>query len=224
MAGLPKKYAKMGFKKGWREYRKVHKKRKGGSKRKTTRRKSPKKRTYKRRSNPGGKVTKKKFTQGDMNITAAGTGPLIIRALRIAQTGDTRQITVGIPLDYAAYDTETGEVNFSHLVKGYGGIAHEAGYRKLCQMIHSRPYPQKGSVLEHMAYYLAPGMAAYNNRDDTTEAFAAAYEKLFGIDLRTKGFDAWQPAEMLSTKGVLQIVKGIKRALREAGVKLPGYL
>lgn len=47
--GLPKKYAKMGFKKGWREYKKAQRKRTGT---RTTRRRktSSKKRIYRRKS------------------------------------------------------------------------------------------------------------------------------------------------------------------------------
>ena len=51
--GLPKKYAKMGFKKGWREYKKS--KRGGSTKRRTsTRTKSTRKRTYRRKSSMRG--------------------------------------------------------------------------------------------------------------------------------------------------------------------------
>ena len=42
MAGLPKKYAKMGFKKGWAEYKKSLKKRKSPSKKKPVRKAKPK--------------------------------------------------------------------------------------------------------------------------------------------------------------------------------------
>lgn len=44
--GLPKKYAKMGFKKGWREYKKA---KRGRGRRKTTK-KSTRKRTYRRKN------------------------------------------------------------------------------------------------------------------------------------------------------------------------------
>ena len=62
MAGLPKKYAKMGFKKGWREFKKSKSKRKytlrrtvsKTAKRKTRTRTMAKKRTYKKKSSIGG--------------------------------------------------------------------------------------------------------------------------------------------------------------------------
>jgi hypothetical protein len=46
--GLPKKYAKMGFKKGWREYKKS---KRGRGRRKTSTRKNTRKRTYRRKNN-----------------------------------------------------------------------------------------------------------------------------------------------------------------------------
>jgi len=167
---------------------------------------------------------KKKFTQGDLNVTFAGLGAVVDQGLRYSQSGNMESISIGIPKDFTGMDFRDGSFDSGYLVRGYGGIAHETGYRKLCQMIGSRPYPQKGSVIEHLAYYGAPAIAAYNNRGNSLLAFHSAYEPLYGIDLGSSGFDAWRPAAMLSTKGVLQIVKGIKRALREAGIKLPNFL
>jgi len=224
----------MGFKKGWREYRKVHGKKKGSKKKSSSKKRSyskkkktSKKRRYKRKNNPGRGNVKKKFTQGDMNITFAGLGAAAKRVGNFAVNQDPREFTVGLVMDYSGIDTEGNlgwQDSLSYLVRGWGGLAHEVAYRKGCQYIGSRPYPTKGSIVEHLVYYGPPAMAAYQNRDNTGEAIQAAYEKLYGVDLNYRGWDAWQPAEMLPSKAGVQIIKGIKRALRGAGVKVPSWV
>lgn len=60
MAGLPKKYAKMGFKRGWREYKKIH----GSKKRASPKKSASRKKSY---SKPKG---------GRKNMAKGGIGGL----------------------------------------------------------------------------------------------------------------------------------------------------
>lgn len=234
MAGLPKKYAKMGFKKGWREYRKVHKKK--GTKRKTasprsSKKRNPKRRTTKRktqrrRSNPGGKKvsTRKKNTQGDMNMGHAAGGPAIQRFLEAMESGSGDPVTQGIPNDYTGYLPRDKNFDVTRLARGWGGTVNEIGYRKIAKALHTTPYPSKNSFLEMIAYYGKPAMDAWENQGDIQEAHRQIYKDLHGVDLSASGFDAYQPLEMLDTKGTLLLVKLIKKYVREAGVTLPKWV
>jgi hypothetical protein len=62
MAGLPKKYAKMGFKKGWREYKKIHGKTRASPSRK------------RKKSNPKPRGRKTMAKSGIGNLFGSGLG------------------------------------------------------------------------------------------------------------------------------------------------------
>lgn len=68
--GLPKKYAKMGFKKGWREFKKAKRKRgtRKGQVRKTARR------AFTRRNNPRPKMTRRRMVTPHPSITGMAAG------------------------------------------------------------------------------------------------------------------------------------------------------
>ena len=113
-AGLPKKYAKMGFKKGWRAYK--------ASKRKTRR----KTRTV-RRSNPRRKpkAKKKMAKRGFLNTqtifkllrTAALLGPAAVKAL---EPGATIQKKLGNILEiYTGFDMDSGQWYAHRLAEGW---------------------------------------------------------------------------------------------------------
>jgi len=84
--GLPKKYAKLGFKKGWREYKKAKRKRGVSSKARTSTRKGMVRRTsrraYKKRGNPHPKrSTMKKISIPHPSVTGLASGAVIALAL-----------------------------------------------------------------------------------------------------------------------------------------------
>jgi len=68
--GLPSKYAKMGFKKGWEEYKKVHPTKTKKTKRKTTKRKTAKQKPQKRKTKRKARKTRAKVTRARYGLVA----------------------------------------------------------------------------------------------------------------------------------------------------------
>lgn len=124
--GLPKKYAKMGFKKGWREYKKTKRRTK------SKRRSPPKKRSYKRssrgRSNPsGGRSTSKMSKFGKLykdlrttsNIFAPAANPFSPRFAGAPIEAKAKRAF----RNYFAYDLDTADFNFEYATPTWAGIA-----------------------------------------------------------------------------------------------------
>ncbi len=114
MPGLPKKYAKMGFKKGWREFRKSKRKRsKPKAKPKPKRRSSPKRKVS--------SVTKRRSflnTQTVMRLArvAALVGPAAGIALG---TGSARAKIRDALIAYTGYNIDNGSFNLARLGQGW---------------------------------------------------------------------------------------------------------
>ena len=225
--GLPSKYAKMGFKKGWREFRKVHPK--GGKKRKASskpaKKSGSKKKYYPKKAKKGsGSTTKNKFTQGDLFMTDAMAGAAIRSGLVYMENGDIGAITSGIPLQYTGYNATTKEFQPEEMVRGWGGTVNEILARKLSRMTGVQAYPSKKSILELAAFYSKDVMNALDNQGDIQAFYTQHYKDYHGVDLAGRGFDAYQPMEMADTRLPLWLIKQGKKAIRGMGYNLPKWV
>lgn len=124
--GLPKKYAKMGFKKGWREYKKT--KRKTASKRKGGKKKSGKKKyskSYSKPSNPGGGASTPKLGKIFASIKGAvNYGASAIGASQIQ--GTAGQKMENAVTRYSGYNPADGTFNIDRALPTWQGVATTA--------------------------------------------------------------------------------------------------
>jgi len=187
--GLPKKYAKMGFKTGWAEYKKVHgKKKSSGSKKKST-----------------------GITVGRLNDYFAIGGPAAYQAALYMQDGNVGHLISSIPKMYTSYNPATGVVDPGQLVRGYGGIVTRKVLEKnVLKFAGVRPPPTKvrnwKDLVRLGAYYGKTAVEVWENKDNPSEAIRQAYRTQNGIALNRSGMAAIQPFDMLTEKLLPYIV------------------
>ena len=137
--GLPKKYAKMGFKRGWAAYKKSRR----GTKRRsstTTRRRSPR-RTRRAKPIKGGRKMGKSFLNTQTLMKFVRLGALAAPAIGIAmQAGlsTQRKIKQGIRA-YTGFDLTSGKFDFGRAVQGWlpylGAVLFTYGIPKIASII-----------------------------------------------------------------------------------------
>lgn len=143
--GLPKKYAKMGFKKGWREYKKS--KRKSGTKRRTytkprkTRKTRRKRRTVtkKKRNNSGGRGMRL-----HIGALAGALVPSIVDLADGIAGGDPMGGALEVAKGWTGYDATTGEWDMGKPMVYYGSAIAGIIATKLAAKLGINRYLPKG--------------------------------------------------------------------------------
>ena len=117
--GLPKKYAKMGFKRGWAAYKRT--KGKGRTKRRSPRRRRPvrRRRRVAKRVKKGGSMGRRYHIAPILGLAAYP----VSTALAGWQSGAPWDQTVSaIASGYVGYDMSTGEFRTDRMALNYGAI------------------------------------------------------------------------------------------------------
>lgn len=231
MPGLPKKYAKMGFKKGWKAFkatkRKTKAKRKSGNPKKKITKK--RKNNPKKKNNPGGRTTPKGPDLSSPSAIAkmyalAGAG--INNGMAAAKDPNNAEIFAKNALaNYTGFNLNTNQIEAAELTRGWGGVTNDILWRKFAKAMGFKAYPAKNpknlsQMLDYATMFGAPAIHAAANKDNVQEANRQVYQSLYGVDLGVRGFDAYQPAEMLQTKLPYTIKKIIFKFARQAGYKI----
>ena len=193
--GLPKKYAKMGFKKGWREYKKTAGYRrahglKGGTKAKKSSptKKSPK--SSSRPSNPAGgaktSATAKigvivRRARTALNLTAPGWGSMFAPGTRTFEDKLYEAIA-----RYSGYDPASGTVDIESAVPAYQGISISLINDWADRKLRNSARISKGKIFPIISELL-PMLRA---RADVVEgATSPMYEAARHYNKRTDGYD-----------------------------------
>ena len=138
--GLPKKYAKMGFKKGWAAYKRS---KKGGTK-KTTRKKAPKRKytktrasTKRRKSTMARRKKRGSRKQGIVSLAINGitlgiaAAPILMNAKEYLFSGDYQGFANATVKDYTGLSMESGAVGFNPMeAKGLFALGGAVIFKK----------------------------------------------------------------------------------------------
>jgi len=145
MAGLPKKYAKMGFKKGWAEYNKVRNRRKSTGTKRTVKRVA-KRRSYKKKGT-------KRYTASTSVIKTGSYLPLMNRVYRgfyidrAIDQMDVNQLSLGAQSRASKIGEEwKGWAMDGIVMPGIGKLVHGVIPAKLRRMSIRLPYIGKVSL------------------------------------------------------------------------------
>lgn len=205
--GLPKKYAKMGFKKGWKEYkaqqRKTAAKRKNPPKPKSKSSSKPST-TF---SNPGGGARTDKLgaifkkIKAAFNLTAAAQGS----ATYPSGTWNLEDKLENAIARHTGYLSGTDEINIDYALETYKGIATEIGVQYFDSKTRHFGNISKGKLLD-VAEELIPIVMAHEDAKQTGKYmtnFARSYHKL------TQGYDMhgglWGDWDLDRAKGYLTV-------------------
>ncbi len=192
----------------------------------------------KKKSNPkkkksGGKkvadaknYVKNKMTPSNFGKTYAFAASGIHYALEAAVGGVDPELAGKAALrTYTGYDMTQQKFRPDELVRGWGGVVNDIGWRKFAKAMGFKAYPAGNpknfsQMLDYACMYGSPITKAYANRDNPVEANRQVNLALNGTDINVPGIAAYQPAAMLETKGVYALKKMIFKAARDMGYKI----
>jgi len=160
----------------------------------------------------------KKMTLGKAHYIHAEAGAAIDK-LQLLQSGQHKLFLQQMSLDYTGINTQTMKFQPEYLVRGHAGLFNEKVYRKFASWLGFKPYPTgkpktMSSFVNWLSMYGIPALKAYENKDNLTQAHREVYKSLYGVDLTKIGWDAYQPAAMMETKGIYTIQKTIKNIIK----------
>jgi len=225
MSGLPKKYAKMGFKEGWKQYKQTNAyKRKAGK----PVRKSGSSRPRGRKMAKSKASKARKFTVGTALDIGAFSAAGIHHGLQAYQTGEMSWVKSGITSAYTAYDPVNKKIVPKELIKGYGPSVIRAFEKKLFKAFGVQgPRTQistVGDVIDMTTYFGKTAMEVYENRADPAEAARQAIITQYGIDMRAEPTKSVKLLDIATEKWLPYIAqKKVRQVLRGAGIKIPSF-
>jgi len=193
----------------------------------------------KKASNKGSTVSKpsgsskssspKKMTIGKYldlgSLGAAG----IYEVSNYYETKDIETLKVHSILDYAAFNVNTGLIDTSFLVRGYGPVINRVAEKKVFKVLGVRGPRTRlstvGDMLDHLTYFGPTAMKIYEHREHPERATAEAIVIQYGVNMRKTGMAAYDPIYMVKNKwGPYLLQKYARKFMRKAGINFGGLL